>query len=691
MSLFACTHAPEQLFSLNSVTVTGNQALSDDEIEDKLASRETPRFLGLFPGVIYEHQRFNRYVLERDLQRVERLYRARGYYEAHARAARVVRDGNVVRVEIVVEEGRPVLVRRIDVHGVEPLPEPLRERSLSKVHDALKLAEPFDEDRFDTARSELETLLKDETYARAKVTRVAEVDLPAHSASVGFWIEPGPKCEFGELSLRGVGDLPTAVILRTLAVERGDPYSDAELQEARRALLELGVFSSVTITPEFERSVQTPQGRTQIPLQVTVERAKLRSVHVGGGFQLDTLKSELHVSAGWQDSNFLGGLRQLQIEAVPGVILYPTRVPNFESPERLLPEGRIHAEFRQPNLIAKRLNGLLKAQLSIQPSLLSSQHGSGEPILGYRDYRAAAGLDRSLGRWYAMLTENVQTNVPFAYRGELGAGLGSVLITYPALFVALDLRNDRIEPRRGLYTALQVEAAGLIGDAQDLKLMPEVRGYVPLARHTVLASRLGLGLLFPRNYGATVRPNAMTGQSGLSGSAQDVQSAWVRDLQLMFFRGLFAGGSGSNRGYGLREIGPHGVVPYYIPGRAADTLAMGCPASGTQAGVACDLPLGGFTLWEASVELRQALLGPLSAALFVDMADVAASELLLRWRPHLSVGLGLRYDTPVGPIRLDAGYRVPGLQAPAGAPDEGTPTRLFGLPMAASFGIGEPF
>jgi hypothetical protein len=52
--------------------------------------------------------------------------------------------------------------------------------------------------------------------------------------------------------------------------------------------------------------------------------------------------------------------------------------------------------------------------------------------------------------------------------------------------------------------------------------------------------------------------------------------------------------------------------------------------------------------------------------------------------------LGLRYDTPVGPVRLDIGYRIPGLQAPA-SPDEGTPDTLLGLPVAISFGIGEAF
>ena len=98
----ACTRAPQQRFNLESVKVTGNSELDDEEIEEHIASRETPRFLGLFPGVIYDYETFNRFVLERDLQRVERLYRSRGYYQARARAAHVFRSGSKVRVEIVV-------------------------------------------------------------------------------------------------------------------------------------------------------------------------------------------------------------------------------------------------------------------------------------------------------------------------------------------------------------------------------------------------------------------------------------------------------------------------------------------------------------------------------------------------------------------------------------------------------------
>ncbi len=180
-------------------------------------------------------------------------------------------------------------------------------------------------------------------------------------------------------------------------------------------------------------------------------------------------------------------------------------------------------------------------------------------------------------------------------------------------------------------------------------------------------------------------PNALTGASPTS------RADWVRDVQLMFLRGFFAGGSGSNRGYALREIGPHGTVPFYNPGQTSEEVVGNCDASSGDVPGNCDLPLGGFTLWEASLELRFPISGPLRGALFGDLADVSPYQSDFRFNhPHTSVGLGLRFATPVGPVRLDAGYRIPGLQAPDSA-DEFEPDTLLGLPVAISFGIGEPF
>lgn len=689
-----CTRAPEQRFNLESVTVTGNSHLDDDEILERIASRETPKFLGLFSGVVYDYEIFNRFVLERDLQRIERFYRSRGYYQAHARAAHVYRSGSKVRVEIVVEEGQPVLLRRVDVHGVERLPLAVQREAIKSVTSELPLGDPLDEQQLDKASQALARTLGDSGYAQAKVRKSADVNLPQSVAAAGFWVEAGEAADLGDVRIEGLADLPEDRIRRALSLEPGMPYSQSELDEARRALLDLGVFSSVEIEPQSDKATRGPDGKLRVPLLVRVEKAKLRSVRVGVGAQVDALKSDVHVTGGWEDQSFLGGLRKLELELMPGVVLYPTRFPSFQAPQRLLPEGRFRTEFRQPGFITGRTNLVLKGQVSAYPVLLSKDVDPSAPIVGYFDNRASAGLERTYHRLYTQLAHNVQVNVPFFYKGPVDNDLRMVLVSYPSLYTTVDLRNDPIHPHRGVFLGNELEVAGVGGDARDVKLQPEVRAYVPVTRKLTLAGRASIGLLFAQNYGDTVESNALYGTPGDSSRRN-----WIKDIQLMFLRGFFAGGSGSNRGYAPREIGPHGVVPFYNHGQSRDSAGavqggVDCtPGSDTYKVAVCDLPLGGFTLWEASLELRFPLAGALSGAVFTDTADVAPRVLDFRInRPHLSSGFGLRYDTPVGPVRFDLGFRIPGMQAPLNAGDEGTPAKgLFGVPMAASFGIGEPY
>jgi outer membrane protein insertion porin family/translocation and assembly module TamA len=408
----------------------------------------------------------------------------------------------------------------------------------------------------------------------------------------------------------------------------------------------------------------------------------------------------VHLTLGWEDQSFMGGMRKLLIEVVPGVVLYPTRFPTFEAPERLLPQGRVRTEFRQPGFIEARSNAVVKAQVNVYPVLDTPDRDPEAPVLGYFDYRASVGVERTFRRFYGYLSQNLQINDPFAYVGELDEALGRILISYPALLGTFDLRDDPIHPHRGLYLSNELQVAGAGGDAQDVKVQPEARVYVPLTRRTTLAARGSVGLLFAGNYGETVEPNALTGDPGLGDDPAEEEMrrrrrAWVRDIQIMFLRGFFSGGPGSNRGYAPREIGPHGVVPFYNHGQSVQDPEgeVDCTlGSDSYQRAVCDLPLGGFTLWEAGLELRYPLMDALSGTVFTDASDVSPRLMLFRFdRLHLSVGVGLRYDTPVGPIRFDVGYRIPGLQAPADAADEGEPEDFLSLPIAISFGIGEAF
>ena len=88
----------------------------------------------------------------------------------------------------------------------------------------------------------------------------------------------------------------------------------------------------------------------------------------------------------------------------------------------------------------------------------------------------------------------------------------------------------------------------------------------------------------------------------------------------------------------------------------------------------------------------------MTAATFCDTADLTTKRAYIRFtRPHLSCGLGMRYATPVGPIRADVGARIPGLQALDVAPSqwdwegERKPDEIVGLPIAIALGIGEAF
>jgi outer membrane protein assembly factor BamA len=685
-STLACASIPDRRFALRTIEISGNHAVDADDVRAEIASQESARFLGLFPGVVYDYEIFDRYVLERDLQRIERYFRARGFYHAKVRAGRVFyKSARQVGVEILIDEGPPMIVRRIDLHGLEGLPAPLVARATLHAENNLGVGKRFEEKAFASAETDLKGLFSDAGYAFVKIRRSADVDLSTDSVAVGFWVDAGPVAQIGQVRIEGLGSIPEAPVRRALALKPGELYSSTELKSAEHAVLELGVFGSVRVKPEIAEDSGLPANAV-VPIVVQVEPSNLRSVRLGGGAEVDALRSELHVIAGWEHLNFFGGLRRFTIELLPGVVLYPTHLPTFASPEFLLPEIKLRSEFREPGFLEPRTHGLVSAQGSIYPVLLSPDAIPGAPILGYRELRASIGLERGYGKFNGIVTQNVQLNSPFAYQGSKDRDLHTIVISYPAITAMLEFRDSQVQPHAGVYFAATVQFAGVGGDARDWKLQPEARAYFPISRRITLALRGTMGLLFPLNYGATIESDAVMKTSGTASRPE-----WVRDLQIMFLRGFFSGGPGSNRGYLPREIGPHGIVPFFNPGQTSVQIAAQCdPTSPTYSVESCSLPLGGFTLWEASVELRFPIGGPIEGVLFTDGSDVSPQTFALRWRPHLSSGLGLRYVTPIGPVRLDIGYRIPGLQAPDSS-GEGTPTSILGAPIAVSFGIGEAF
>ncbi len=676
LTLEGCYQVPSGKHAVSTVELEGTHDVDDDDLRDHLATVESPRFFGIKSGFVYDYELFDRHALRRDLARVERYLRARGYYDARVRATRIVEDGNKVHVRIEVDQGEPVVVSSVAIVGDRTLEPGVREALSAAPSRHLPVGARLDEGELENAEQAVLTAMTARGYAAAKVERRAEVDVATRKASIVFTVEPGPLARVGRIDFTGLGDLDQAAVRRVFGLQTGELYSSEEIETSRLALLDLGVFSSVEVEPDL-RTVATTH---EVPLTVHTEPGKIHALLAGFGVQFDALKTDGHLLAGWRSSNFLGGLRNFELRFRPGIVLYPTRLPDVKPPTDYLFEERLVATLRQPAFLERRTAGVARAEYNVYPILFPGNKISSD-VAGYHEVRSEVGLERSFGRFFGAPSYGIQANFPFDYLGRT-PGLDRILISYTELFTYLDLRDNPIQTRKGIYLSNELQFAGgpLQGNADDVRLQPELRGFVPLPKKITIATRASLGFLFPRNYGDA----ALQAERG---DGQSVPPGLERDYQLLFFRGFFGGGPSSNRGYPLRGIGPHALVPRSSP--AGQSIAAAGCAEGEEK---CTLPTGGRSLWEANVEVRFVISGPLSSAVFCDSGDVSPFAVDLRLdRPHLSCGAGARYDTPVGPIRLDIGYRIPGVQYPRGARGEVPPEDLLGLPIALAFGIGEAY
>jgi outer membrane translocation and assembly module TamA len=732
--LCGCASIPEGRAAVDSLRVVGAHEVAQPDIIDRIATEDSPKFLGLLRGVAYDYSIYDPAVLQRDLARVERYYRGRGFFEAHARVGRVHYVGSDhVRIEIVVDEGRPMLNRQVRVDGLDPLPANIASAVRAASAGALPAKARFDEDAYAKARDTLARALTDRGYAYAKVTADARADLASHSVDYVLTVSPGIAAVFGPITIVGLdpdgaGPAPQEIeegpLRRAIHIRQGSPYSTAEIESATQALLDLEVFSAVHIVPGLG-DPPTPV----VPLVVQAEPTKLRAWRIGGGFEFDAIKTDVHGVLGWENHNLLGGLRDLSIDFKPGVVLYPMHIGSkIPPPSQYFPEERLRLQFRQPGFLESRTTGFVQPEFNIYPLLVEPNPDVTQNVVGYVEPKASIGVERRYGKYFfAKLLYNVQGELPFSYFTAASTGpdrlseekqgvpplsptgnvaLPSVLLSFPQLLAQLQVVDDPTHPHEGFAANLDLQVAGgpFGGTASDVRIQPDASGYIPITRGITFAVYGSLGFLFPlaNSYGQEVEKLP---------SPSNNTTQLAQDIQTVYFRGFFSGGPSSNRGFPLRGVSPHGYVPFLNPGTAAVQAANNCdPSRVSSAHILgnpkCATPIGGFSMWEASVELRFAVTGPLGAAIFCDASDVSQHVHELRFNYlHASCGVGGRYDTPVGPIRLDIGWRVPWLQI-LGQPDEtraqasdstfGSQPRIGPAPngdqpIAIAFGIGEAF
>ena len=685
--LAACADdVPRGQYGVTRVDILGAQSFDEDAIAACLATYPRERFgftLGgtaeprcgeppfdasrlpvkLWPWPWTEWPLFSDTAFARDRERVTRWYAARGYYDAKVVGTRLRRDDDEreIAVELSVREGDPVLLVRLTLLGLEDL-DPAFEQQIWQAME-LQLGEPFDEALYDRSKQRAIEVLQEASYARATVEGTVTLDPEGHIARVELRFSPGQPCRFGDVMVAGNGDLPSTPIGEAADIIRDEPFSLSALDDARLAIFALGPFASVEV--EHHMRPESPIA----DVLIRVVPARLFRFGVGIGLtvgettpqqsDLSTSDSvaqwDVHLLGKAEHKNFLGGMRKLHVEDRPRLI-FNDQFPGTPPPDL---GNLLMVELRQPAFAEARTTLVARARWDRGPD----PYGEG---FMRDDIVAGLGPERRFlhGTLLASSTINIDLFLPLSDT----IPYPSTTNTYLHHTAQLDLRDDARNTHSGSFFALGVQHGGFIvpGAWNYVRLTQDSRGYVALPMGIVLAGRAKLGMMFVTS--SSIHVPAPSGAETQTENERRRYLENLRDLGPMRHR-LRGGGQNSVRGYAPNTLGD--------VERINNRLIS-----------------GGARQWEASLELRVPVTESFGAVAFVDAGDVTRESHFRFDHPQTSFGLGLRYRTLVGPLRLDMALAPTPLQV--FGPDtrirtEVPQSRLFGQNGAISFTIGEAF
>jgi translocation and assembly module TamA len=622
----------------------GNHALSDRKIEHKILTAQT----GWWPFA--EKLRFDPVVWSSDLKRIKRLYESWGFYQAAVRDTVTPDPPDGVALQVEIREGAPTRVSALDLAGLDELSKAERDDLLAGT--ALKVGAIFKESVWENAKTRLATVLRNRGYAQVAVQGQALIDVDTQQADLRILVRLGPRYRFGDIRIDTGVTTPTdapepaangggghkrrhALSIQPawiweqvrLAIPERQLYSDRALEEAQRRVSNMGVFAAVKVT-----AGQPDPATGLLPVLVETREAPFHTLKLGVGVRVDQIRDEARLIGEWTNSNFLGGMRRLTLHGEAGWAFIPNAYAVFTNDQTVAlrngPVARARVEFEQPRFLER-------------PSLRE---------------RSSFELDRTLEQTYDDLGGQLVNGVVWQPHSSLSiypshhlqgdylnGPPGASVLTAPltlgcktsgtACFVWLsyleetitwDRRDNALEPRNGFFASLALQQGGgpLQGNFTYLRVQPELRGFRSFGddKELTFAGRFSAGDLFPS-----------------SGNPDD--SAVVTRF--------YGGGAQSMRGFNDRRLSP---LLLYQP---TPTLANPNPPVVT-------LPIGGNGLIDGSVEVRYAVTSSLIVAGFVDFGQATRGRLQPEDFQHLlfAVGFGLRYLTPVGPVRVDFGRRL---------------------------------
>jgi outer membrane protein insertion porin family/translocation and assembly module TamA len=581
----------------------------------------------------------------RDAARLEIWYQRRGFREVDVEGASTLGPDGRAEVVFTVTEGQAVIADSISYVGADAF-------AGTDLLDELPIqqGDRWSSLRLDATRDTLVRRLNNRGYPYADVLRqtVFPAGEPYH-AHVTFEIEAGTRAVYGDIRVLGIDHLSESTILRTLPFRSGDPYRIGQLVDAQTRLFGLDLVTSASITPDLS----SPSDPT-VALLVQVQEGDPYRVRAGVGWS----RSEcLNAESRWTSRNFLGGGRVLQVRG---------RLANILAQELNDPKAAASALWRRACNQAGEddyadMTWLGAVDFS-QPWIFSTRNRFNASLFVERQSVPDVFVRKAFGLQLAIVRAvGPQTPLTLSYRPELSsldaaeyllctgflvctrqdiAVLTSAQRLAPiGLNLTRDLSNSLLNPTRGYRLIVDLEhASGWTGsEFRYDRAVVEGTWYSGLFGPAVLATRIRGGWV---------------GSGGEEGT-RDIIPPQKR---------YYAGGANSVRGFAQGRLGPRVLVaatealvdslsgPCTVP----EVIDLTCDATGIRLD---SRPTGGTRVLEGNAEIRIALGTDLEAVTFMDFGQVWADGQRVELDAlEFTPGVGLRYLSPVGPLRVDLGY-----------------------------------
>jgi outer membrane protein insertion porin family len=603
---------------VDSVSVTGNQHYSDKDLLGHVPVKKA----GFWP---FSNGKFSQRLLRTSVRNLEAVYKASGFSEVHVEPDISEEKNGDLAVSFRVQEGPQDVVEALNIVGNNTVPD----AQLTTSGLRLGPGKPYSESLLHEDRNQIVANYLRRGYLTATFTAKAEpVKGKPHHVNVTYQIYEGPQVFTSAVLTEGREHTQQSLVDRAVQIHAGTPLTEDGMLSAESRLYELDIFDWAAVDPR--RPVTTQQKDEAL---VKIHEAKRNTIGYSFGFQVINR----------------GGSVPSGTVAVPG--LPPIGLPKgFKTSEKTFygPTGsfdytrknlRGRAESFSVGVFAGRLNQKGSATYTIPAfrnsawqvsTSITGEHDSENPIFTSRLSDTALQFQRYLN---AKKTKTLflrydfrESSVTHLLIPELVPPSDQHLrLSQLSSSFQHDTRDNPLDAHKGIYNSYQVvlNPKALGSNFSFARFTGQTAYYWPIPAGIVWANSIRIGV-----------------------------EASFGDSHVPVPERFFSGGGSTLRGFPLNGAGPQETIP-----------ACGNPSDPSTCSL-IQVPTGGNQLFIVNSEFRIPL--PIKKGLgmagFYDGGNVF-THVGFHGQYTNTFGGGLRYATPIGPIRIDVGHN---LNAPPG-------------------------